>query len=173
MLHLLTQQGILQHDCLLQISQDPRYTALPERRCRQLFNAYHSTLKDLQSAPDTASSDSSQTIASASSSSAPASSSSMQAEPDVALGQGSIRDDEQQLWQQLGPGQVMAELTQRDGAQVPTAEALSGGEGLGPIQSAAQLDALDALRQEQARLKAEYDRMEVRRQSAFTTYAML
>ena len=38
------------HMLLMQISQDPRFNALPEKRCRQLFNEYHSTLKDLQTA---------------------------------------------------------------------------------------------------------------------------
>ena len=48
-------------------------------------------------------------------------------------------EDEQQLLQQVGPGQGLTELSQQS----------------------AQPDALDALRQEQTRMKAEYDRMEV------------
>ena len=75
-----------------------------------------------------------------------------------ALPQPSTSGRQQQVWDQAGPGQGLAELTQPDGAQVPAAGDISN-EGQ---QSAAQLGALEALRQEQARLKAEYDRMEVR-----------
>ncbi|KAL0019460.1 hypothetical protein WJX77_005863 [Trebouxia sp. C0004] len=87
-----------------QIAQDPRYTALPERCCRQLFNQFHSTLKDQQPVAD----------------------------PTPA------------------------------GVQMPTAGDMTDREGSGRLQSAGQLDALEALRQEQARLKAEYDRMEAK-----------
>ncbi len=70
-------------------------------------------------------------------------------------------EDQQQHWEDLGPGQGLAELTQQAGAQMPTAGDMTNGKGTGGVQSAGQLDALEALRQEQARLKAEYDRMEV------------
>ena len=55
------------------------------------------------------------------------------------------------LRQQPGPGQGLAELTQPQ-------TAATGSKAQQPVT---QLDALEALRQEQARLKAEYDRMEV------------
>ena len=161
----------------MQISQDPRYTALPERRCRQLFNQYHSTLKDLQSAPATApSSSSTPPEAAASSSPATASSSasgdqsplSVEEEQagEVALRLGrlseklaasALQQPSSEEEQQRGPGQGLAALTQPNGAQVPRAGDMSN-KGQ---QSGVQLDALEALRQEQARLKAEYDRMEV------------
>ncbi|KAL0031978.1 hypothetical protein WJX79_009976 [Trebouxia sp. C0005] len=92
-----------------QIAQDPRYTALPERRCRQLFNQFHSTLKDQQPLADPR------------------------------------------------PG-----LAEQAGAQIPTAGDMANGAGSSGVQSVGQLDALEALRQEQARLKAEYDRMEAK-----------
>ena len=165
----------------MQIGQDPRYTALPERRCRQLFNQYHSTLKDLQTAPSQAFSRFSRSSgAQPSSSAAKASSSSSLAQPlsteeeagNVASALGQLSEqlagsaaqqpstnrEQQQRQDQVGPGQGLAELTQPGGAQVPSAGDIStGGQ-----QSAPQLDALETLRQEQARLKAEYDRMEVR-----------
>lgn len=162
------------------IGQDPRYTALPERRCRQLFNTYHSTLKDLQSAPSRASSSRSfiawpsSSAATASSSSSVQSSLTEEEAGEVASALGQLSEQfagsalpqpstsgrQQQVWDQAGPGQGLAELTQPDGAQVPAAGDISN-EGQ---QSAAQLGALEALRQEQARLKAEYDRMEAKLQ---------
>ena len=63
-------------------------------------------------------------------------------------------EEQKQLREQLG--------TQQAGAQVPTARG---------VQPAAQVDALEALRQEQARLKAEYDRMEV--SSCFWTSSLV
>lgn len=56
-------------------------------------------------------------------------------------------------------GQGLEALTQPSGAQLPRAGG-DAGSSKGQ-QSGVQLDALEALRQEQARLKAEYDRMEV------------
>lgn len=70
-------------------------------------------------------------------------------------------EDQQQHWEDLGPGQGLAELTQQAGAQIPTAGGTTNGAGSSGLQSTGQLDALEALRQDQARLKAEYDRMEV------------
>ncbi len=70
-------------------------------------------------------------------------------------------EDQQQRWEDLGPGQGLAELTQQAGALMPTAGGMTTGAGSGGLQSTGQVDALEALRQEQARLKAEYDRMEV------------
>ncbi|KAL3149568.1 hypothetical protein ABBQ32_002344 [Trebouxia sp. C0010 RCD-2024] len=149
-----------------QISQDPRYTALPERRCRQLFNQYHSTLKDLQSAPAT--SPPSTTPATASSSTGDeslppltpeeagkAASALWQLSEQLAA---SSRQQAPTEGAQLGPGQDLAELAQPNGAQAPSA---GDSDSLGQ-QSVVQLDALEALRQEQARLKAEYDRMEAK-----------
>lgn len=157
---------------MLQISQDHRYTALPERRCRQLFNQYHSTLKDLQSAPATPPSSSStpasSTTPATASSASPgdslppltpeeagkAASALWQLSEQLAA---STRQQASSEGEQLGPGQGLAELAQPNGAQAPSAGNVSS-QGQ---QSIVQLDALEALRQEQARLKAEYDRMEV------------
>lgn len=162
---------------MLQISQDPRYTALPERCCRQLFNQYHSTLKDLQSAPATDPSSSSSPSAQADSSSPVTASSSASGDQaplsteeeqagEVALRLGrlseqlaasALQQPSSEEEQRRGPGQGLAALTQPNGAQVPRARIISSKVQ----QSGVQLDALEALRQEQARLKAEYDRMEV------------
>ena len=151
--------------------------ALPERRCRQLFNQYHSTLKDLQSAPATAlTSDSSPSSPAPSSAPATASSSASgdqsplsteeEQAREVATRRGRLSEqlaasalqqparEEEQL---RGPGQGLAALTQQNGAQMPRL----GYRSNKGQQSGVQLDALEALRQEQARLKAEYDRMEV------------
>lgn len=156
---------------MLQISQDLRYTALPERRCRQLFNQYHSTLKDLQSAPATSASSSYPSPSStATAPSSPSGDSSSSLTPEEAEKAASA------LWQlseqlaastrqqqpssggeQLRPGKGSAELAQPNGAQLPSA----GDIGSQAQPSVVQLDALEGLRQEQARLKAEYDRMEV------------
>lgn len=160
---------------VMQISQDPRYTALPERRCRQLFNQYHSTLKDLQSAPATAPSSSSPPPALSSapataSSSAPGDQPPLSTEEEQAgevasrlgrlseqLAANALQQPSSEEEQRSGPGQGLAALTQPNGAQLPRAGDMSN-KGQ---QSGVQLDALEALRQEQARLKAEYDRMEV------------
>ena len=182
---------------VLQISQDPRYTALPERRCRQLFNQYHSTLKDLQSAPATPPPSSSSppppaaspTPATASSSSTPGGDQSLLSAEEEQAGEVASRlgrlseqlaasalqqsgGEEEQYGQsakksrpvgkeeQYGSlGQGLAALTQPSGAQLPRGGVAGSSKG---GQSGVQLDALEALRQEQARLKAEYDRMEVR-----------
>ena len=162
---------------VMQISQDPRYMALPERRCRQLFNQYHSTLKDLQSAPATAPTSSSTPSAPAPSS-APATASSsasgdqspLSTEEEQAgevasrLGQlseqlaaSALEQPSSKEEQQRGLGQGLSALTQLNGAQMPRV----GDRSNKGQQSGVQLDALEALRQEQARLKAEYDRMEV------------
>lgn len=161
----------------LQIAQDPRYTALPERRCRQLFNQFHSTLKDQQpladptpvfssaAAPSSSSlpshSSSSPMLATSRSSSSPAESDRMSASRLAQTSTSAQEEDQQQHWEDLGPGQGLAELTQQAGAQVPTAGGMTNGACSSGLQSTGQLDALEALRQDQARLKAEYDRMEV------------
>ena len=75
-------------------------------------------------------------------------------------------ESQQQHWEDVGPGQGLAELTQQAGAQMPTAGDMTNGKSTGGWQSAGQLDALEALRLEQARLKAEYDRMEVSNMAA-------
>lgn len=54
---------------------------------------------------------------------------------------------------------------------MPTARGARGEDVPRGVQPAAQLDALEALRQEQARLKAEYDRMEV--SSCFWTSSLV
>jgi len=155
--------------CNLQITPDPRYTALPERRCRQLFNQYHSTLKDLQTAQDPIPT-SSVFSSSSFSASIPSTSSSS---PALEQPSTSEEEEEQQHWEQLGPGQGLAELTQLNREQVPMAGDKSSREESGGLQSAAQPDALDALRQEQARLKAEYDRMEVSMKCMVTSLVLV
>ena len=75
-------------------------------------------------------------------------------------------ESQQQHWEDVGPGQGLAELTQQAGAQMPTAGDMTNRKSTGGWQSAGQLDALEALRLEQARLKAEYDRMEVSNMAA-------
>jgi hypothetical protein len=161
----------------MQIAKDPRYTALPERRCRQLFNQFHSTLKDQQpvanptpvsesaAAPSSSSppprSPSSPTPATSWSSSSPAESQPLSASRLAESSTSEQEEDQQQHWEDPGPGQGLAELTQQAGAQMPTAGDMTNGKASGGVQSAGQLDALEALRQDQARLKAEYDRMEV------------
>lgn len=148
--------------------------ALPERRCRQLFNQYHSTLKDLQSAPATAlTSDSSPSAPAPSFAPATASSSAPGDQSTEEEQAGEVASKLGRLSEQLAasalqqppreeeqlrdPGQGLAALTQQNGAQMPRL----GYRSNKGQQSGVQLDALEALRQEQARLKAEYDRMEV------------
>lgn len=161
-----------------QVAQDPRYTALQERCCRQLFNQFHSTLKDQQPLADPtpvtssagAPSSSLPTLHSSSppmpvtswSSSSPAESERMSASRLAQTSTSAQEESQQQHWEDVGPGQGLAELTQQAGAQMPTAGDMTNGKSTGGWQSAGQLDALEALRLEQARLKAEYDRMEAK-----------
>ena len=82
--------------------------------------------------------------------------------PKQAPAQGQQEEEDRKQRQQEGPGRGSSQLTQPERGQVPGARGVGNGVS-GGGQDGAQADALDALRQEQARLKAEYDRMEVRR----------
>lgn len=128
---------------LLQIELDPRYTALPERRCRQLFNQYHSTLKDLQpivSGP-------SETLLPQQSPASPAIS--VAHSPAVSYAESA---NVTQLEQEVAAVEeaVADTAMQSASAGIPVA-----------VESNQTEDALELLRQEQAQMKREYDRMQV------------
>ena len=127
----------------LQIELDPRYTALPERRCRQLFNQYHSTLRDLQSIVSAPS----ETLLPQQSPATPAISVAHSAAVSYAES-ANVTQLEQEV---AAVEEAMADTAmQSASAGIPVA-----------VESNQTEDALELLRQEQAQMKREYDRMQV------------
>lgn len=143
----------------MQIQSHPSYTALPERRSRQLFNQYHSTLKDLQ--PVLPSSSHAPTKEQASAAQSPAQPSGMHSVPgmlrrshaqsqdtDLTPARPAVSQLEQEV---VAVEEAMADVAMQSAvAQQPTASEANPSD-----------DALEVLRQEQAQMKREYDRMQV------------
>lgn len=135
----------------MQIYSDPCYTALPERRCRQLFNQYHSALRDLQpNVPAPSSTLLSQQA------STPAQSISQASPPQSAIdtataGQADLASVTQLEQEGSAVEEAMATASMPSAVdQLPVT-----------VDSSHTEDALELLRQEQAQLKREYDRMQV------------